>query len=166
MSPGGGVEREVASEALVEHQSYRVQIGSGIQCLALHLLWRHVFRSSDGVSFLGGVVVLGEIFGDTKIDHFDGIRHTKEYIGGFDVSVDDLGFVGVATALHASRSHLFFTPLLHTALLTLSPRRVPMARGGRRSQADKARRARRRRPRAGCEYACGCADVSSSKQHQ
>ena len=87
------LEGRAAAEHLVEDDAEAVDVGAGVDRLALDLLGRHVLGGADHEAGLGEVGALGRL-GDAEVGHLHPAVAGEQHVGRLDVAVDEPGPVG------------------------------------------------------------------------
>jgi len=83
-------ERRLAVEQLVEDHAERVDVGRGVDGLALHLLRGHVSRRADHAPGRGQAVLVVDQLGDAEVEDLGLAAVGDQDVVGLHVPVDDL----------------------------------------------------------------------------
>jgi len=92
----GTIERTVSCDQLIENNADGKDVGAMVLRFSLDLFGRKIGGSSDQA---GGAGNLGGETRDAKVTEFDLTLVGDEDVGGFDVAVDDAGFVSAAQGI-------------------------------------------------------------------
>ena len=88
------LEGFLAGDHFVQGDAERIDIGAGVELLALDLFGRHVVKRADDVAGFGEGAVGGHA-GDAEVHQLDAAVGRKHDVGRLDVAMDDAARMGV-----------------------------------------------------------------------